>query len=48
MTAKIELRKMLKQTDLKESTTSDSLFAGLPEQNESEMRWVKLHQMFDR
>ncbi len=48
MTAKIELRKISKKSDLQESTTSDNLFGGSTEHNESEIKWVKLHQMFDR
>ncbi len=48
MPAKIEERKILEQTEIQERTTSDNLFSGLVEQSESEIRWVELHQMFDR
>ena len=48
MPAKIEGRKNLQQTKLKELVAGDSLFTDFPEQSESEIKWVKLHQMFDR
>ena len=48
MPAKIERRKILKETERIESTSDDKLFGVLPEQSESEIKWVQLHQMFDR
>ena len=48
MTAKIERREILKQKEIKESTNVDYPFIGLSDQSESEIKWVKLHQMFDR
>tara|TARA_Y100001968_G_C19011540_1_gene550800 strand:- start:101 stop:247 length:147 start_codon:yes stop_codon:yes gene_type:complete len=48
MSANIEVREMLKQKDIQESTNGDYSFTGLANQNESEIKWVKLHQMFDR
>tara|TARA_B100000965_G_scaffold324411_1_gene286362 strand:- start:5 stop:151 length:147 start_codon:yes stop_codon:yes gene_type:complete len=48
MPANIEDREMLKQKDIKESTKGDYSFIGLTDQTESEIKWVKLHQMFDR
>ena len=47
MSAKIEGIKMMRQKELKESS-SDSFYSELPEQTETEIKWVKLHQMFDR
>ena len=48
MTAKIEGQGMLKETEIHKSTNRDSSFMGLSEHNDSEVKWVKLHQMFDR
>ena len=48
MPAKIEGREMLKQKEIQESTNSDYSFVGLADQSESENKWIKLHQMFDR
>ena len=48
MPAKIERREMVKQKEIQESSNRDYPFVGLADQNESEIQWVKLHQMFDR
>ena len=48
MLAKIERREILKQTEIQESTNSDYSFIGLADQSESELKWIKLHQLFDR
>ena len=48
MTAKIEVREMLKQKEIQEPTNDDYTFIGLADQSESEIKWVQLHQMFDR
>ena len=48
MPAKIESRQILKQNEIQESTNGDYSFIGLADQSESELKWVKLHQMFDR
>ena len=48
MPANIEGREMLKQKEIQESTNSDYYFIGLEDQSDSEMKWIKLHQMFDR
>ena len=48
MPANIECREMLKQKDIQESTNCDYSFIGLEDQSESEIKWIKLHQMFDR
>ena len=44
----IEDREILKQIEIQESTYSDFSFIALADQSESELRWIKLHQMFDR
>ena len=38
----------LKQKEIKEPIQNEYSFAGLAEQTDSEIKWVKLHQMFDR
>ena len=48
MTAKIERIQMLKQKETQESSNRDYSFIDLGDQSESEIQWVKLHQMFDR
>ncbi len=48
MPAKIERKEMLEQKEMKESTNLEYSFIGLADQSESEINWVKLHQMFDR
>ena len=48
MPANIDGRKTLKQKELKESINCDYSFIGLADQSDSEIKWVKLHQMFDR
>ena len=48
MPAKIDGREILKEAVIKESTNSGYSFIGLSDQSESEIKWIKLHQMFDR
>tara|TARA_Y100001968_G_scaffold290642_1_gene294543 strand:+ start:429 stop:596 length:168 start_codon:yes stop_codon:yes gene_type:complete len=48
MPANIEGVEMLKQKEIEESTNDDYSFIGLADQSESEIKWVKLHQMFDK
>ena len=48
MTANFDGREMLNQKEIQESTNTDYTFIGLTDQSESEIQWVKLHQMFDR
>ncbi len=48
MTANFDGREMLNQKEIQESTNADYTFIGLTDQSESEIQWVKLHQMFDR
>ncbi len=48
MPANIDGREMLKQKEILESNNTDYHLIGLADQSESEIQWVKLHQMFDR
>tara|TARA_Y100001968_G_scaffold44717_1_gene34801 strand:- start:114 stop:260 length:147 start_codon:yes stop_codon:yes gene_type:complete len=48
MAVNLEGREILKDNEIEESTNVDYSFLGLVDQSESEIQWVKLHQMFDR
>ena len=48
MPVNLEDREILKEKEIEESTHVDYSFIGLADQSESEIQWVKLHQMFDR
>ena len=48
MPAKTEGREMLKPKEVEDTSKGDYSLIGLADQNESEINWVKLHQMFDR
>ena len=48
MPAKIASREMLEQKEIQASMNVEYSLIGLEDQNESEMKWIKLHQMFDR
>tara|TARA_Y100001968_G_scaffold281476_1_gene278743 strand:+ start:368 stop:514 length:147 start_codon:yes stop_codon:yes gene_type:complete len=48
MSSKLEEREVLKQEALNKAKNGDNLFGSLLEQSESEIKWVELHQMFDR
>ena len=48
MPTNIEGSEMLKQKEIQEVRPADCSFIGLTDQSESEIRWVKLHQMFDK
>ena len=48
MPANIESREMLEQKEIQESINGDYSFVGLSGQSDSEIQWVKLHQMFDK
>ena len=39
---------MLEAKEIQESINGDCSFVGLAGQCESEVQWVKLHQMFDK
>ena len=48
MAAKIEGIEILKQTEIQEPTNVEYSLNGLANQRESEITWIKLHQMFDK
>jgi len=48
MPTEIEGRERLKQKEIQESKNGDYSFISLTDDNESELNWVELHQMFDR
>ena len=48
MPAKIDSREMLEQKEIQASMNVEYSLIGLEDQSESEMKWIKLHQMFDR
>ncbi len=48
MPLNIDDMETLKQKKIKESSDGDYSFIGLADQSESEIKWVRLHQMFDK
>ena len=48
MPANIESKETLEQKKLQESQNVEYSLIGLSDQSESEITWIKLHQMFDR
>ena len=48
MPANIDVQEMFKQKEIQESNNCDYPFIGGADHIESEIQWVKLHQMFDR
>tara|TARA_Y100001968_G_scaffold327903_1_gene373923 strand:+ start:1654 stop:1800 length:147 start_codon:yes stop_codon:yes gene_type:complete len=48
MPVEMERREKIKQKELQESKTVDFSFIGLADHAESEIKWIKLHQMFDK
>ena len=48
MTAKIEGIKILKQKEIEEPKNFEHTLNSLVDQSESEITWIKLHQMFDK
>ena len=48
MSAKIEGIEILKEKDMEEPTNVEYSLNGLVDQSESEITWIKLHQMFDK
>ena len=48
MPAKIEGKEIVKQKEIQEQNDRDYPFIGLADQSESEIKWIKLHQMFDK
>ena len=48
MAAKIEGMEVLQKNEIQEPTNLDYSLNGLVDQSESEITWIKLHQMFDK
>ena len=48
MSAKIDSREMLENKKRQTSNNADYSVIDLADQSESEITWIKLHQMFDR
>ena len=48
MPTKIDIREMLEQKEIQESKNVEYSLIGLADQSESEITWIKLHQMFDK
>ena len=48
MAAKIEGIEIFKQKEIQEQTNVDYSLNVLVDQSESEITWIKLHQMFDK
>ena len=48
MAAKIEGVQILEQKEIQEPTNVEYSLSGLLDQSESEINWIKLHQMFDK
>ena len=48
MAAKIERIEILKDKEIQEQSNVEYSLNGLVDQSESEIKWIKLHQMFDK
>ena len=48
MAAKIEGIEILKQKEIQEPANVEYPLNGLVDQTDSEISWIKLHQMFDK
>ena len=48
MPAKIDSTEMLEQKEIQESNNVEYSLISLEDQSESEISWIKLHQMFDK
>ena len=48
MAAKIDGIEILKQKEIQDPTNVEYSLNGLLDQTESEIKWIKLHQMFDK
>ena len=48
MAVKIEGIKILKEKKIQEPTSVEYSLNGFVDQSESEIKWIKLHQMFDK
>ena len=48
MAVKIEGIKILKEEEIQDSRNVEYSLNGFVDQSESEIKWIKLHQMFDK
>ena len=48
MAVKIDGISILKKKEIQEPTNVEYSLSGLLDQSESEINWIKLHQMFDK
>jgi len=48
MAVKIEGIKILKEEEIQDTRNVDYSLNGFVDQSESEIKWIKLHQMFDK
>ncbi len=48
MSVNIDGVEILKQTEIQEPRNVEYSLNGLADQSESEIKWIKLHQMFDK
>ena len=48
MAVKIEGIRILKEEEIQEPSNVDYSLNGFVDQSESEIKWIKLHQMFDK
>tara|TARA_Y100000766_G_C18507708_1_gene412683 strand:+ start:353 stop:499 length:147 start_codon:yes stop_codon:yes gene_type:complete len=48
MPANIDSSEMLQQKEINEAKNVEYPLIGLKDQSESEITWIKLHQMFDK
>ncbi len=48
MAVKIEGFRILKEEEIQEPSNVEYSLNGFSDQSESEIKWIKLHQMFDK
>ena len=48
MAAKIDGVEILKEKEIQEPINVEYALSGFVDQSESEIKWIKLHQMFDK
>ena len=48
MAVKIESIKILKEKEIQDPTSVEYSLNSFVDQSESEIKWIKLHQMFDK
>ena len=48
MPVKIDTREIIEQKEIQESTNFEYSLVEVEDQSESEMKWIRLHQMFDK